>query len=354
MKKFAAMKNQLFAILCGVAVGLASTVSVSGQTSSRNFVQLEVISKSGGSVDQNQRWLEALSEVGADNIRLGQTVGSPKANIVKTKTRAGNSYKIVGFINRSNQLVLPGGRFSIGNTAGIKAYIDGIRADGAEVALAEKVAFGLTAAQLVNVHDMLKPPFEDPTVGMTPVDVVNKIKGSVAIPFVIDPSAKDILSSSYQLQDDFQGISCGTTLAAALRPLGLVAAPQREAGKAPFIVITDARRVEEHWPIGWPLKVRPSQAVPKLMTRIPVNIRNYTMKATLPAIQKGLGVPFLYDYNSMEMKSVDLEKIRINVQAEKLSYQLILRRVVSQARPGMQMEVRADEAGNAFVWFNAR
>ncbi|MCP4887086.1 MAG: hypothetical protein GY904_10800, partial [Planctomycetaceae bacterium] len=153
---------------------------------------------------------------------------------------------------------------------------------------------------------------------------------------------------------ELQGLSQGTVLAAALRPLGLVAAPTREQGKATKIVITDTRQVEEHWPIGWPPESRNSQSFPQLYERIPVNIRNYTLGATLKAIQGAMKAPFVYDYNSLARSGLDVEKVRINLEAEKMSYLLILNRIVGQVRPRIQYEVRADENGKPFIWFSSR
>ncbi len=325
------------------------------QQGRRNFVELEIVAQAGGPILQNQEWLEILSEVGADSVRVRQDPGSPRRpNIDKSETPSGTSYRITGLIVSGNRLALPGGTFSKRDTTRIREYITSIRADGAETALAEKVAFGLTAQQLVDLHTQLSTPCENSTLHRRPADVLDDVRARSPLTFVIDPSAAGTLNGDYQLEDQMQGLSHGTVLAAALRPLGLVLAPRREQGQALEIVITDVRRVEEHWPVGWPLEVRPSQAIPKLHDRIPVRIRNYTMAATLPAIQSALDVPFLFDRNSMARSGVDLEDIRINVESEQLSYQLILTRVVSQARPRMDMEIRADETGKPFVWFWAR
>ncbi|MCP4082409.1 MAG: hypothetical protein GY743_19420 [Planctomycetaceae bacterium] len=321
----------------------------------RNYVELEILAEQGTLISSGQKWMEALSEAGADNVRLGQTNRSKRIGIDKRESSGGrSSYTITGKINSRNQLLLPAGRYSLRETAKIKAYVESIRADGAEVALSPKMAFGLTAKQLVDLHKTLKPIYNKPTLGTTPKQILDAVQRNCKTPIVIDPSAREALQGDYTVEDELQGLSQGTVLAAALRPLGLVAAPSREQGKATKIVITDTRRVEEHWPIGWPPKSRNSQSFPQLYERIPVNIRNYTLSATLKAIQGAMKAPFVYDYNSLARSGLDVEKVRINLEAEKMSYLLILNRIVGQVRPRIQYEVRADENGKPFIWFSSR
>lgn len=340
----------LFLAMAGFGLCPANWLPAQG----RHYVELEIHGDSAMLLDTGQKWTEVLSEVGADSVRLTQATGSSKPDVQKSETGRGASYKIVGILSSRNQLILPGGRYSIRDTAKIKSYVDSIRADGAEVALAEKMAFGLTAQQLVALHDTLKPEYPRTTIGTKPAEILNHVKQNCGTPIVIDPSASGALRSDYTVQDELRGLSQGTALAAALRPLGLVMAPRREQGGQTEIIITDTRRAEEHWPIGWPLQQRPSQAIPKLYERIPVNIRSYTLKATLTAIQGAMDVPFLFDYNSMAQTGVDLEEIRVNLEAEKLAYQLVLQRILAQARPRMEMDLRADENGKAFVWLSSR
>jgi hypothetical protein len=343
------MIRTIFCLLL-VAVWSSGTLPGTTRAQERHFVELEILADAGTMIDSAQEWLEILSEVGADSVRMGRAAGNSKVGVKKN----GRSWTITGVISSRNQLILPGGRYSRRDKAAIKAYVDSIRADGAEVALAEKMAFGLTARQLVDLHTTLTPAYEDSTVGVSPARVLDNVRRLCQTPIVVDDSARPALRDDYQLQDELKGLSLGTSLAAALRPLGLVMAPRREAGKSTEIVITDSRRVEEHWPIGWPLQQRPSEGAPRLYERIPVNISNYTLAATLPAIQSALQMPFLYDYNSLARTGVDLEEIRVNLQAEQMSYLLILNRVLAQARPRMEYDIRADEKGTAFLWFSSR
>lgn len=334
----------VLASMC-VPVGLSCA-----QVGMRNRVEFEIIADANGAIDDNQRWLEALSEVGADNVRIVQ--GSSRMGVEKIAGSGGTTYKITGRLDR-NRLLLPKGRFGIRDTAKIKEYIESLRADGAEVALADKMAFGLTARQLVDLHTDLSRPLTETSVDKTPEQILQLVQKSVNTPFVIDPAAAIALRDDYTLVDELNGLTHGTALAAALRPLGLVLAPVREQGKATEIRIVPSLSATEFWPVGWPLQQRVDLAAPKLFENIPVNIQNFSLAKTLPAIQKMMKMPFLYDYNSIAMKGVDMEKVRVNVQSERMSFQVILSRIFSQSR-GLQHEVRADEAGTPFIWISGR
>lgn len=319
------------------------------QPGKRNRVELEIIADAGGGLDDNQRWIESLSEAGADNVRIIQ--GSSKPGVMEIPGANGTTFRVTGVL-ANNRLTLPKGRFGIRDTEKIREYVDSLRADGADVALAEKMAFGLTAQQLVDLHTDLSRPLTETSVGKTPAQILQIVQSAIETELVVDPGAANALRDDYTLVDELNGLSHGTALAASLRPLGLVVAPVREQGKATEIRIVPSLSVSEFWPVGWPLEQRISQAAPKMFDRIPVNIRNYSLAATLPAVQKMMGMPFLYDYNSIAMEGVDLEKIRVNVQSEQLSFQLILNKIFSQAR-GLQFEIRADESGKPFIWISA-
>lgn len=346
------MHRRVLAILAVVAFCIST--SLEAQTpQTTNYIQLEIITNARSAFDVNQRWLELLGDIGVDNVRLTQA-GDRTPGIKKIESRGANTYKITGFLTSDEKLVLPGGRFSIRDKARMRSFFQGIKDDGAEVALAEKMAFGLTADQLVDLHSDLAKPYDRTTLERTPSSILSDVKTKVSTSIMISAGARAKLRDPYTLVDELQGLSCGTALSAALRPIGLVAAPRRKPGQSPEILITDSREVDEHWPIGWPLEVRPSKSAPKLFEQIPINVRNYRLSQVLPAIQNQLAIPFLFDYNSMAERGVDLNSVRVTLQSEKLSYQLALQRMVAQARPRMQMELRTDEAGKVFLWFSAR
>lgn len=331
---------------------VAILIACAAPSQDKHFVELEIIINERFGIDQGQEWIEVLSEVGADNVRLRRGSTSTRPSVKKIENALGATYKIIG-VATTRGLKLPGGTFSMRDKAGLRELIQKIRDDGAEVALAEKMAFGLTAEQLVELHTDLAKPYEQSTTGKSPGQVLEDIRLRTKTPILVDAKARQELNDDYVLQDELQGLTHGTVLAAALRPIGLVVAPRRLQGKSTEIVITDSRLVQEHWPIGWPLQDRPSKAIPNLFERIPTQVQT-NLKSALEAIASRLEVPFLYDRNSMARQGIVLDKVRVNMTAEEASYNSILQRILAQAKPKLQMELRADESGSAFVWVSPR
>jgi hypothetical protein len=338
---------------CLVAVVLSAIAfPLQAQTAGKHRVELEIAADPGEGVDTNQRWLEVLEESGADNIRMTQGREASKPGVRETEGSSGKTIIITGVL-RNNQLHLPAGRFGFRDIAKIREYVVSLQADGAEVALADKVAFGLTDRQLVELHDDLARPLEFSTIGKRAEEVLRAADPGITTPIRVTPAAEVALRDEYVLQDEFQGLSHGTSLAAALRTVGLVLVPVRQQGQPVEIHVVPSSSAAEFWPIGWPLQQQLAHAAPKVFERIPVNIENFSLDKTLPAVQKMLGMPFLYDYNSLAEKEYDLAAHRVTIKSERLSFQGIVSQIATQSR-GLQYEFRADEAGKVFLWFSAR
>ncbi len=341
------------AIFCLTAICIsASPFSLQAQTAGKHRVELEIIADPGESIDTNQRWLEVLEESGADNIRMSQGREANKPAVRESGGAGGKTIVITGVL-RDNQLHLPAGRFGFRDMAKIREYVVSLQADGAEVALAAKVAFGLTDRQLVAIHDDLSKPLEFSTLGKRPEEVLRATVAGITTPVRVTSAAEVALRDEYVLQDEFQGLSHGTALAATLRPVGLVLVPVRQQGQPVEIHVVPSSSAAEFWPIGWPPQQQLAHASPKLFERIPVNIENFSLDKTLPAVQKMLGMPFLYDYNSLAEREYDLAAHRVTIKSERMSFQGIISQIASQSR-GLQYEFRADEAGKVFLWLSAR
>jgi hypothetical protein len=152
-----------------------------------------------------------------------------------------------------------------------------------------------------------------------------------------------------------QGLSAGTVLAAALRPMGLVAVPRFPAGGPIEVVVMDSQKAAEHWPIGWPPEKAPLHAAPELFDRLDnVEIRSFALKEALDAIEQRLGVPFLYDRNALAAEGIDLQAIKVTLVKPRLTYFSIVQQLLSSAKRDLRVELRLDEAGKPFLWFYCR
>ena len=328
-------------------LGLMCSSAAQGQ---RTPIDLTVL-MSHPDLDTQQRWGELLADVGADTYTMRSTRGKVAPEVKTHEGRSGTSYEIVGIL-QSDRLFLPGGQFSLRDKQKIRDLIQRIRDDGPNTALAEKMAFGMTAEQLVALQQDLSALHKTATAGKSAEEIVKAIGSAINTPIEIDPAARPALvDDEAVVADELESLSCGTALAAALRPLGLVAVPFREQGKSPVILIKDFREAEEHWPVGWPLEGAPLGAVPKMFEQQDADIINYKLKAVLDVISKTCEVTFLYDHNAIARHSADLNAL-VSFKQDRVSYYAVVARLLSQVRPQLTSEVRFDEAGTPFLWIS--
>ncbi|MFM7738288.1 MAG: hypothetical protein ACKO9H_02715 [Planctomycetota bacterium] len=169
-------------------------------------------------------------------------------------------------------------------------------------------------------------------------------------PTRVQPSAWAALKESGKLQDELQGLSAGTALAAALRPAGLVLVPVREQGKSVELAVVDSGQADEHWPVGWPNEVPVSRAEPKLFGRRDIEIKGFPLQQAVSAVAGLCEVPVLYDWNALAKKEIDPTKTMVTVVKKKHPYYMTIVDLLKQTRPSLGVELRLDENGKPFMW----
>ena len=211
--------------------------------------------------------------------------------------------------------------------------------------------FGLTSKQLVAMHDGLSPCVSSATKGKRTGEVVRQIISSLSkVDVVIDPTAEKALRGDETTADELTGVSSGTALAAALRPLGLVAVPLPPRGEQLRMAVVDAKLTKESWPIGWPPEKPPKDTMPDLFKFLIVEIADTPLNEALDAIQERLKAPFLYDRNSMARHKVDPTAVKVKVPEGNTYYKGIIDRMLSQSKPQLKCEIRVDEGGQPLLW----
>jgi hypothetical protein len=139
-------------------------------------------------------------------------------------------------------------------------------------------------------------------------------------------------------------------LAAVLRPLGLVATLDKPPGAAVRVLITDARRAKQSWPVGWPPAKSPREVLPALFQFLPATIDDVPLAEALAVLSQRVGAPFLFDHNSLARHRVDIEQVRVSLPGGRTYYLQIIDRLLSQAK--LKRELRVDEAERPFLWIS--
>ena len=339
------MKLQSVVFVVATLIGLASSASAQ----SKRQIHLEVSSGRLAALETQQKWMEILSQVGADRVRSSTARSSGKVSVDEQETSLGVVVKVRGVII-GKKLELPGGTFTQRDSARIREYLEALRLDGVETALADKKAFGLTSEQLVELSDALSKPLQLKTKGSESLEIVKHIQSKVRYSVELDRVARAAITASGSYDDELDGLSMGTALAATLRPAGLVLQPLRQQGRELQLRIVDSRRAEEFWPIGWPSQVLPVEAAPTLFQKNQLEIRQFPLDQVLAAIEIKAKLPMLLDYKSMASREIDLAKTNVTFVKKNASYGYSLRKLLSQTKPAMKYEIRNDDAGKPFLW----
>ena len=334
-----------------LTISLLPQLCFSQQSSQRRLINLSVSVSGRAPVGTHQKWLQMLQDVGADRVASRTDISEPAVEEVKASSVT--MIQVTGIIDRK-KLHLPGGSFSITDKAGIRALLKRLRDDGADVALAEKKAFGLTAEQLVGLHETLSRKVEFKTAGQKSDDVIKKIARQTGLSFEFDAAARAAMSGEEKVADEVNGISAGTALATVLRPLGLVLEPQRPQGQKLTMRVVDSRASKENWPIGWPIERVPVQVVPQMFDTLPIEIRGFPMKTALDAIQKRAEIPYYYDLNALAREGIELDKVKVALSSKKISLMSATTKLLRQSKPQLWEEVRVDENGTPFLWITTR
>ncbi len=313
-------------------------------------VSFELVTGNGFPLTAQRKWIDLFKNLPGTTVRIRGARGSETTTVEDVGTSRSPSYHVVGILLGDNRLRLLGGEFSANDRTKLAAWVKKLRAEGVEGLTAVRVAFGLTSDQLVAFHAQASRPIPFTTKDVRSGDVARQIVRQVAAPFEVSAAGRAAFGRNELVADELKGLSCGTALAATIRPLGLTWRPRRRDDGKTVLVIEEAGTAEESWPVGWPVKGTPYSTAPKLFENLKVEIRDTPLSEAIEAIQPRVELPFLFDHNSMARHQVDPAASKVDFPAKRASYKRILDTVMFQA--GLSTELRLDEADRPFLWIS--
>ena len=320
------------------------------QASHTTTIELEVFTESGAPFTAAHDWMETLTESGFSRVRIRSARPGDAISVSRDASTDLLRYHVTGMITRGNSLRLPNSVFALRDLQGLQSWIKRLRTDGDTDPRRQPVAFGLSPAALVQLHDQLAPAVARSTQGQPTAQVLIAIRRRTVFPLRLDPAGKKGYDAAAPVADELVGLSAGTALSATLRPLGLVWYPKSVDGRIE-LAVTDVRHAEESWPVGWPVELKSAQAVPKLMEPLNVKIENQPLSKVLQILSVRMQTPILLNHNSLARHRVDPTSTRVSVPEGKSYYKRILNRVLTQSM--LNSEVRQDEAGTPFFWVSS-
>jgi hypothetical protein len=322
---------------------------VPAATAAEPRVTIEVATEAGAPITASQQWAKLLGELDVAGVRIRSMRPGDQIEKSERGTGASRTIHVLGILTSRGTLRLPGGTFSLRDRKKLADWLKQSTATPEDPAK-RKSSFDLTDAQLADVKKDLGAAVDFSTKGVKLADLVQRIGRTVQEPITPTAAAQQALAAGDVVRDEMKGLSCGTTLAAALRPMGLVLVPRPDR-KGHAYVITSGRGLTEIWPVGWPTGDPPAKLVPNIVKVTGVDFQEVAASAALELLQPRLEVPFLLDHNSMAEQGIDLERTAVTVPPARRTYSNILQRVLYPAK--MTSELRVDDAGRPLFWMTS-
>ena len=311
-------------------------------------IDLEVAVEQGSPFGAMQEWGKLLNEMDLARVRLRGANGGDEPTATSIGEGTSQRFKLVGLLNRRDQLVLPGGSFGPGDRAKLKAYFEGLPERVAEKGV-ERGIFNLTKQQFEQVYEELSTPVTMSTKGQRPESILAMLTEKLTIPVEIDPSAAGPLRAAPAIDAELQEFSTGTAIAIALRPAELTLLPEQKFGQPLKFRVVKASPQQRGWPAGWKPAQTARQLAPAMYEFQNIEIGSgFMLSDALTALGPRMGVPLMFDERVLATRKIDPAKIEVTFPRGKTYIRRAIDRVLSQAR--LAGEVRVDETEKPFYW----
>jgi hypothetical protein len=323
-------------------------------------VEVELATTSGVQITAPQQWLQLLTSLGIDDVRIRGANAGDQPQLENRGTDSQPRYHVVGILSAGEELQLPGGKFHAADKSKLKDYFARLAAEGAEGTTSSHGRFGLTEKQLATVTAELAQPIDFTTKDQPLRAALDRLQSKFTLRISPDADAAHMLRDATPIADEVKGLTAGTGLALALRSYGLALKPEKSVGEpvtyrvTPIAADTDLRdkpvgaKVQESWPAGIPTDKSPRDVSPVLMDSLNVEIDGYTLAEAIDVIGPRIKLPIYWDHYALAAAHIDPAAVKVSVPKTRTYYKRVLDRVLSQAHLAGQL--RVDEAGTPFLW----
>ena len=310
-------------------------------------VSFEVLMEDPYARDSARKWNDLLDNLPRVSVRIRSPRDGERTNIEEIEGPP-KSFKVTCILTARSQLEVPGTRFSLRDKAKIQEWLDTLRNGGTESLFTPRLAFGLTAKQLTEVHERLSHGVTTSTKGKSVAQAAKLIAWEAKLTLQSDPDARQ--GAVEIVDNEVKGLAAGAALATVLRPGGLVLTLERPTGASGEVGlrIRRAEKAGEFWPVGWPLQGAASKLAPDMFKKLDVEINEIPIADALDAVSQRLTTPLVLDYNAMVRDGIDPANTLVSHPAGNTYYKRIIDRMLSGAR--LTGGWRQDEAGTVFYW----
>lgn len=311
-------------------------------------VHLEIAAEKVGTLEGPQQWVRTLQGVPLASVRIRVATPNDRPNIEETGTADAPAYRVLGLLTAGNDLLLPGVKVPSGDRAGVERWLANLASESSDSSNVEGAGreVGVDPKKLEAAIQRLAPSVLQATRGRPLQDVVQDIDDQLKLGLTDDADVRHWIASGPAVQDELQGLSAGTALAAMLQPAGLDLLFQSDSARPTFRIAQ--RTVENTWPIGWASTLPSPKLAPKLFDKLEVEMKDTPFRRATEALQERLQLPLVYDHAALRERQIDLDQIKVRFPRKRVSYFTVIKNLLFQAR--LQMEVRLDEADHPFLY----
>lgn len=350
-------------ILLIVMVSLLATVA---QGAAPATVSIEIVTERGVQSTAHRQWLQLLTEIGLRDINIRSIRAGEQPDLRDTGTAQRPRYRLVGVLDASGTLTLPGGRFQQRSRSQLADYIDRLANDGAEGITAKKGRYGLTKKQFEDVHAELSKTLGISTAGRLPGELLREVADSIELELRIDPKAESYVERAEPVADETKQLTLGTSLAMLLRREGLVLVPEKPRGEEVGLRIArlvdvapgdaDGKEYSEEdladiaWPVGWKSDAQRRQLAPAMMEYLNAEIEGFTLAEAMDTIAPRTGVPIYWDHATLRKHQIEPATLQVKYPKKRSQLIRVIDRLLFQAR--LRGELKVDEAGTVFYWIS--
>ncbi len=313
-------------------------------------VELEIFVVRRAPITAAQDWLRELAAAGLTRVRIRAKQESDQVGIETLGLETQPAYRVLGTINMHNELVLPGGRYRLGEARQAVRWLEEVAHKGPghkAGAEEERGPGGLSGEPLRELKKALARPVGAATKDKDRAEVLKQVAGQVGVALRAGGALGEGLAG-HTVAEELQGLSSGTALAYLLRSAGLCMVPSARGGGGWEFSVRPLAEGQACWPVGWAPDASAVELLPSLFESFNANLQNVSVAQAMEAIGKRLKAPVLWDHRAIVRHGIDPAKVLITLPRMRTTHHGLMRRVLAKA--DLRYEVRVDDAGRPFVW----
>lgn len=314
-------------------------------TKIRTEVRVELLTDRRGAPLAAQRWAKTFQQFKVA-LRIRRAIGGERTAIREKTTGDLRRVTVIGRLDRSGRILVPGKSFSPGNPTALGKWLKELGTFGAKGNPSGQPAFGLSEGQFNTLFEALAQPINNDfsgkplgeaiaSLGLTGAMQLDLARLGTSVRMVVPPRTNG------------KGLSRGATLAALLATEGFAFQPRRTpAGRLELQIVRPSAGTTT-WPVGWPPRLSRLKTARPLFKIVPVELNEAAFLEVIDAITAKTKIPMLIDHHGLAEKKINPNTLRVTVPSKKTSWFQLQKSVTNPHH--LTRDLRIDEAGKPFV-----